>query len=167
LGCAAGRELLHRAARRGAAGGQTHSFSPVSQTLPAPPEPEPIRLSAQIRRYLDQIDTLKKPNIYRKYDAVLKRFDEHFPVRTLETISVEQLNDFVVTLRKSGLSANTVLHNNIIIAQFCRRYGRPNLTRDLQLPEAVHFLPRVYTEEQQSRLLEACDSRERTPSRID
>ena len=41
------------------------------------PEPEPIRLSVLIRRYLDQIDTLKKPNTYRKYQAVLTRFDEH------------------------------------------------------------------------------------------
>lgn len=130
--------------------------------LPPPPEPAPIRLSAQIRRYLDQIDTLKKPNTYRKYDAVLKRFDKHFPGRTLETISVEELNDFVVKLRKSGLSANTVLHNIVIIAQFCRRNGRLNLTRQLQLPEAIHFLPKVYTEEQQSRFLEACDSWERT-----
>jgi hypothetical protein len=68
--------------------------------LPPPSEPEPIRLSAQIRRYLDQSDTLKKPNTYRKYDAVLKSFDQHFPGRTLETISVEELNDFVVK-RKS------------------------------------------------------------------
>jgi hypothetical protein len=49
--------------------------------LPPPPEPEPVRLSALIRRYLDQIDTLKKPNTYRKYNAVLMRFDEHFPGR--------------------------------------------------------------------------------------
>src|SRR5580704_3640683 len=35
------------------------------------PEAEPMRLSALIRRYLDQIDTLKKPITYRKYDAVL------------------------------------------------------------------------------------------------
>jgi integrase len=60
------------------------------------------------------------------------------------------------------LAANTVLHNVIIIAQFCRRNGRPNLTRGLQLPEAIRFLPKVYTEEQQSRFLEACDPWERT-----
>ena len=126
------------------------------------PEPEPMRLSASIRRYLDQIDTLKKPNTYRKYNAVLTRFDKQFPGRELQEISVEELNEFVIKLRKSGLSANTVLHNVIIIAQFCRRNGRPNLTRELQLPEAVHFLPKVYTEEQQSRFLVACDSWERT-----
>jgi len=130
--------------------------------LTPPPEPAPIRLSAQIRRYLDQIDTLKKPNTYRKYSAVLMRFDEHFPGRELQQISNEELNDFVIKLRKSGLSANTVLHNVIIIAQFCRRNGRLNLTRDLQLPEPIHFLPKVYTEEQQSRFLVACDSWERT-----
>jgi integrase/recombinase XerD len=126
------------------------------------PEPEPMRLSASIRRYLDQIDTLKKPNTYRKYDAVLTRFDEHFRGRELQQISNEELNDFIIKLRKSGLAANTVLHNVIIIAQFCRRNGRPNLTRDLQLPEAIHFLPKVYTEEQQSRFMEACDPWERT-----
>jgi integrase len=125
------------------------------------PEPEPVRLSAAIRRYLDRIDTLKKPNTYRKYNAVLTRFDKQFPGRELQQISNEELNDFVIKLRKSGLSANTVLHNNIIIAQFCRRTGRPNLTRNLQLPEAVHFLPKAYTEEQQSRFLVACNSWER------
>jgi len=67
--------------------------------LQPPPEPEPIRLSAQIRRYLDQIDTLKKPNTYRKYNAVLMRFDEHFPGRELKQISDEELNDFVIKLR--------------------------------------------------------------------
>ena len=85
-----------------------------------------------------------------------------FPRPGAEKISVEELNDFVIKLRKSGLSANTVLHNIVIIAQFCRRNGRLNLTRDLQLPEAIHFLPQVYTEEQQSSFLMACDSWERT-----
>jgi hypothetical protein len=125
------------------------------------PEPEPMRLSASIRRYLDQIDTLKKPNTYRKYNAVLTRFDKQFPGRDLQQISIEELNEFVIKLRKSGLSANTVLHNVIIIAQFCRRNGRPNLTRELQLPAAVHFLPKVYSEEQQSSFLMVCDSWER------
>jgi integrase len=125
------------------------------------PEPEPMHLSALIRRYLDQIDTLKKPNTYRKYNAVLTRFDGQFPGRKLEEISVEELNDFVVKLKKSGLSANTVLHNVVIIAQFFRRHGRPNLTRDLQLPEAIHFLPKVYFDEDLSRFLAACDSWER------
>ena len=85
---------------------------------PPPPEPEPsaTRAAHLIRQYLDQIDTLKKPNTYHKYNAVLMRFDEHFVGRKLQEISIEELNDFVIKLRKSGLSANTVLHNVVIIA---------------------------------------------------
>jgi hypothetical protein len=67
-----------------------------------------MRLSASIRRYLDQIDTLKKPTTYRKYDAVLTRFEKQFPGRELQQVSIEELNEFVIKLRKSGLSANTV-----------------------------------------------------------
>jgi hypothetical protein len=66
------------------------------------PEPEPMRLSASIRRYLDQIDTLKKPNTYRKYDAVLTRFDKQFPGRELQQISIEELNEFVIKLRRAA-----------------------------------------------------------------
>ena len=33
---------------------------------------------------------------------------------------VENLNDFIVTLKKGGMPPNTVLHNVIIIAQFCK-----------------------------------------------
>ncbi len=123
-----------------------------------PPPPEPVLLSGLIRRYLDQTDTLKKRNTYRKYNAVLTRFEKHFAGRRLEQISIEELDDFIVKLKKSGLSANTVLHNVIIIAQFFRRNGRRDITRELQLPEAIHALPRMYSEEEQSRFLSACNS---------
>jgi len=63
-------------------------------------------LQALIDRYLGHIETLKKPNTYRKYECVLKRFEEHFPGRKLMDISVEELNDFVVKLKKGGMSAN-------------------------------------------------------------
>jgi hypothetical protein len=124
----------------------------------SPPPPEPVLLSGLIRRYLDQTDTLKKRNTYRKYNAVPTRFEKHFTGRQLEQISVEELNDFIVKLKKSGSSANTVLHNVIIIAQFFRRNGRRDITRELQLPEAIHTFPRMYSEEEQSRFLAACDS---------
>jgi hypothetical protein len=42
-----------------------------------------------------------------------------------------------VTLKKGGLSPNTVLHNVIIIAQFCKRNGRSGITRQVQLPERI------------------------------
>jgi integrase/recombinase XerD len=118
-------------------------------------------LQALIDRYLDQIQTLKKPNTFRKYDAVLKRFAKDFVGQTLDTISVEDLNDFVVKLKKGGMSPNTVLHNVIIIAQFFRRNGRPGITRLLQLPERISPLPREYTQEELAKFLTACDEWER------
>jgi hypothetical protein len=117
-------------------------------------------LQALIERYLEQIETLKKPNTFRKYDCVLQRFGEHFRGRTLSDITVEQLNDFVVKLKKGGMSANTVLHNVIIIAQFSKRNGRPGITKQLQLPEQILPLPKVYTEEELAKFLAACDPSE-------
>jgi hypothetical protein len=109
---------------------------------------EPPTIRKLIDRYLDQIKTLKKPNTHRKYDAVLARFAKVFDRRTLDSISTEELNDYVVALMKSGMSANTVLHNVVIIAQFCKRNGRPGLTRLLHLPERISPLPLEYTEEE-------------------
>jgi integrase/recombinase XerD len=114
-------------------------------------------LQALIERYLEQIETLKKPNTFRKYECVLQRFGEYFRGRTLSDITVEQLNDFVVKLKKGGMSANTVLHNVIIIAQFSKRNGRHGITKQLQLPEKSLPLPKVYTEEELAKFLAACD----------
>jgi integrase len=104
---------------------------------------------------------LKKRNTHRKYEAVLHRFTEHFPNRTLESIQTEELNDFVIILMRKGMSANTVLHNVIIVAQFFRRFGRAGLTRELQLPQRISTLPKEYTEEDLSRFFGACNAGER------
>lgn len=76
-------------------------------------------------------------------------------------MTVEQLNEFIIVLMKSGMYANTVLHNVIIIAQFFRRNGRPGLTRELQLPEKISSLPREYSEEDLEHFFSACDPFER------
>jgi integrase/recombinase XerD len=122
---------------------------------------EPPSVRKLIDRYLDQIKTLKKPNTHRKYDAVLTRFAKVFDRRTLGSISTEELNDYVVELMKSGMSANTVLHNVVIIAQFCKRNGRPGLTRLLHLPERISPLPLEYTEEELASFFEVTTDRER------
>ena len=122
---------------------------------------EPPSVRKLIDRYLDQIKTLKKPNTHRKYDAVLTRFAKVFDRRTLDSISTEELNDYVVELMKSGMSANTVLHNVVIIAQFCKRNGRPGLTRLLHLPERISPLPLEYTEEELASFFEVTTDRER------
>ena len=129
------------------------------RTVAAAAEPPTVR--KLIDRYLDQIKTLKKPNTHRKYDAVLTRFAKVFDRRTLDSISTEELNDYVVALMKSGMSANTVLHNVVIIAQFCKRNGRPGLTRLLHLPERISPLPLEYTEEELASFFEVTTDRER------
>lgn len=75
-------------------------------------------------------------------------------------MSVEDLNDFIVTLKKGGMSPNTVLHNVIIIAQFCKRNGRSGITRQMHLPERISSLPREYTQEELAKFLGACDDSE-------
>src|SRR5215469_14635216 len=123
-------------------------LAPRNETSEVVAAAEPPSVQRLIDRYLDQIKTLKKPNTHRKYDAVLTRFAKVFDRRTLDSISTEELNDYVVALMKSGMSANTVLHNVVIIAQFCKRNGRPGLTRLLHLPERISPLPLEYTEEE-------------------
>ena len=116
-----------------------------------------------VSHYLDQVETLKKPNTLRKYRAVLDRFAEYFKNRsTIRDISAEDLNRFIVDLMKNQhMAANTVIHNVIIIAQFLKRQGRPNVTRELHLPGRITTLPREYGEQDLARFFTACGERER------
>jgi integrase len=130
-----------------------------TRKLPAPPVPIDSGRSLRILidRYLDQVDTLKKPNTYRKYEAVLDRFAGHFKDRQFEGISTDELDDFVVHLKKSGMESNTVLHNVVIIAQFFKRSGRGGIMRQLHLPERTTSLPVAYTDEELAKFFAACD----------
>jgi integrase/recombinase XerD len=114
-------------------------------------------------RNLEQIETIKKPNTHRKYRSVLERFLEYFQSRpNVESVSKEDLNQFVVDLiRKDHMSANTVLHDVIIIAQFFRCHGRLNITKELELPQRITSLPREYTEEQLVSFFAVCTPTER------
>jgi integrase len=136
-------------------------LAPRNETSEVVTSTEPASVRKLLDRYLDQIKTLKKPNTHRKYDAVLTRFAKVFDRRILVSISTEELNDYVVELVKSGMSANTVLHNVVIIAQFCKRNGRPGLTRLLHLPERISPLPLEYTEEELASFFEVTTDRER------
>ncbi len=131
-------------------------FDAPSQPLQAQP------LASAVTLYLEHVETLKKPNTYRKYEAVLRRFSKHFEGRTLDAIPISDLNDYVVHLKRdAGMSANTVLHNTIIIAQFFKRQGRGGITRLLDLPERITALPKEYRQEELDKFLKACDSAER------
>jgi integrase/recombinase XerD len=131
-------------------------YDPPSQAPRAQP------LASAVTQYLEHVETLKKPNTYRKYEAVLRRFSRFFEGRTLDAIPVSDLNDYVVHLKRdAGMSANTVLHNTIIIAQFFKRQGRGGITRLLDLPERITTLPKEYRQEELDKFLKACDSSER------
>ena len=155
-GITASQALEAQRKKRHALEGRRWSIKPSAAQQAADAGDSPLQ--ALIDRYLEQIGTLKKPNTFRKYECVLRRFGEYFRGRTLSDITVEQLNDFVVKLKKGGMSANTVLHNVIIIAQFSKRNGRPGITKQLQLPEQILPLPKVYTEEELAKFLGACDT---------
>jgi len=120
-------------------------------------------LHIAVSHYLDQVETLKKPNTLRKYRAVLERFAEYFANRSaIRDISAENLNRFIVDLMKNQhMAANTVIHNVIIIAQFLKRHGRPNITRELQLPGRITTLPSEYREQELERFFAACNDGER------
>jgi integrase len=127
---------------------------------------EPMKralLHVALAGYLEQVETLKKPNTYRKYKAVLKRFGDYFQHRpTVDCITVDDLNRYVVELkRRHEMEANTILHNMIIIAQFFKRHGRGGLTRDLDLPQRISPLPKEYREEDLAVFFAACDRFER------
>jgi integrase len=133
-------------------------FEAAGETSRKPP------LHVAVNNYLEQIEALKKPNIHRKYEAVLGRFLNFFRDRdSIDAISGDDLTRFVVTLKKDhGLGSNTILHNAVIIAQFLKRHGRSGITRHLQLPERITPLVKVYRPEELARFFAACSDRERT-----
>ena len=80
---------------------------------------------------------------------------------TVRDISAEDLNRFIVDLMKNQhMAANTVIHNVIIIAQFFKRQGRPNITRELHLPGGSRPFPCEYREQDLARFFAACNERE-------
>ena len=119
-------------------------------------------LRTLVNKYLNQVEVLKKPNTYRKYEAVLNRFVRYFEGRTFDRVFVEDLNSYIIHLKKDcGMTSNTVLHNVIIIAQFFKRHGRGGITRELQLPERITTLPREYREQDLLSFFTACGDSER------
>lgn len=121
----------------------------------------PLHLA--VRRYLDLVEGLKKPNTYRKYKAVLNRFLDFFSNKgTAKSITAEDLNEFMVFLkRKHRLDSNTIIHNMIVVAQFLKKQGRPGLTRHIELPQRITSLPREYNDAELKKFFAACTPAER------
>jgi integrase len=121
-------------------------------------------LHIAVKRYLDVVEGLKKPNTLRKYKAVLMRFLEFFSDRTTaKSITPDDLNDYMVHLkRKHNLGSNSVIHNMVIVAQFLKKQGRAGLTRAIDLPQPVTSLPIEYSDNDLKKFFDACTSEERT-----
>ena len=172
-------EWYERGKRRREAGGQTvaevlnaarrkkHQLEGKALGLSSnADEPEPKRspLHLAVKRYLEVVEALKKPNTLRKYRAVLERFSEFFtPQTTPQSIKPDDLNQFMVHLKKKhNHDNNTVIHNMIIVAQFLKKHGRAGLTRQIDLPEKLTSLPEEYADEELKNFFEACTDDEHT-----
>ena len=123
----------------------------------------PLHLA--VRRYLDLVEGLKKPNTHRKYKAVLNRFLDFFPHKsTAKSITPDDLNEFMVFLKKKHqLDSNTIIHNMIVVAQFLKKQGRPGLTSQIDLPQQIASLPSEYGDEELKRFFAACTAEDRVP----
>ena len=122
-----------------------------------------IPLHIAVKRYLSLIEGLRKPGTLVKYQSVLKRFLEFFSEETTaQSISVDDLNEFVVFLKKDeGLGNNSVIDNIIVVAQFLKKQGRPGLMREIDLPQKIIKLPREYSDEELKGFFSSCNSWER------
>ena len=121
-------------------------------------------LHAAVKKYLESVEALKKPNTLRKYKAVLNRFVEFMPANAdPRKVSREDLTDFMVALKnRHKLGNNSVIHQMIIVAQFLKRHGKGGVTRNLGLPEQATVLPREYGDAALARFFAACTPAERT-----
>jgi integrase len=120
-------------------------------------------LHAAVKKYLESVEALKKPNTLRKYKAVLNRFVEFMPATAdPRKILKEDLTDFMVALKnKHKLENNTVIHQMIIVAQFLKRHGKGGVTRNIGLPEQLVVLPREYSDADLTAFFGACEPVER------
>ena len=121
-------------------------------------------LHVAIKRYLELVEGLKKPNTLRKYKAVLNRFSEFFLNKaSAQSITADDLNDFMVHLKKTHeLDNNTVIHNMIIVAQFLKKNGRGGISRQIDLPEKITALPQEYGDTELKKFFDACTENEHT-----
>lgn len=122
-----------------------------------------VPVHVAVKRYLESVEALKKPNTYRKYKAVLDRFVEFLaPNADPRKVSRDDLTDFMVLLKnKHKLDNNTVIHQMVIIAQFLKHHGKAGATKNLGLPERVITLPREYSDTDLQKFFAACTPWER------
>ena len=134
------------------------------RTYEAEDELRKTPLHVAVKKYLELVEELKKPNTARKYRAVLDRFLAFFAGKNnAQTITAEDLNGFMVHLKKHHkLDNNTVIHNLVIVAQFLKKQGRAGLTRHIALPQRITTLPQEYDDEELEKFFKSCSPAEHT-----
>lgn len=117
-----------------------------------------------VGNYLEIVESLKKPNTLRKYRAVLDRLVAFFGERkTPKTLTAEDLNEFMVHLKKDHrLDNNTIIHNMVIVAQFLKKCGRAGATKDIDLPDKIVGLAEEYADQDLTAFFDPCAPEERT-----
>lgn len=127
-------------------------------------EIESTPLHVAVKKYLGLVEGLKKPNTLRKYRTVLNRFLDFFSSKSnAQSITADELNEFMVFLKKQcKLSNNSIIHNMIIVAQFLKKQGRAGMTREIDLPQKTTSLPDEYTDKELKEFFKACDETEIT-----
>ncbi len=147
-----------------------HLLEGKALSIPAYPgfdeELERTPLHIAIKRYLNIVEGLKKPNTFRKYRAVLNRFLNFCGTRTNATImgiTTDDLNEFMIWLKRTHrLDNNTIIHNMVIVGQFLKKHGRPGMTGKIELPQRIDSLPEQYTDSELKRFFGACEPWEKT-----
>ena len=121
-----------------------------------------LPLHVAVNHYLKIVEGLKKPNTVRKYRGVLARFLDYFSQKsTIENITDDELNEFMVHLKKTyRLGNNSVIHNMVIVAQFLKKQGRQGITRSLDLPQKITSLPQEYKDPELKKFFKACNPEE-------
>lgn len=117
-----------------------HELEGQALGIAEPVEKEkPGVLHITVKRYLEMVEALRKPNTLQKYRAVLNRSCECFAhATTPQSITPDDLNQYMVHLKtKFRHDNNAVIHSLIIVAQFLKKNGRGGLTAQIDLPEQI------------------------------
>lgn len=100
------------------------------------------------------------PNTIKTYICYMKSFLEEFHDRKLESISTQQINDYILKLiRTKGISPSQQNQRiNAIKFYYEKVLGRDKLVLSIERPRRARELPRVLSEEEVVSILKSIDN---------
>jgi integrase/recombinase XerD len=121
-------------------------------------------LDHYIREFVDylSIEKRRSPNTAKAYGRDMDKFSVEFQKTPLEDISTNQIRDFLLKLRKNGLSARSIARLQSSIRSFFvflidEKITDKNPAELLETPKAWQKLPGVLSLEEVDRLIKAPD----------